>query len=242
MTAFDHSIIIEAMSAVAENPDLQHRAAVFAALGEPSRLAIIETLTLTDCSPSELEDRLGIPSNLLAHHLDTLESAGLVLRLRSEGDGRRRYVRLAPDLPDGLVRTARVEAANILFVCRHNAARSQFAAAYWNRHSTIPAESAGTQPAAHVHPLAVQAAGMRGLDLSGQVPRGYDPLHGAPGLVVSVCDLAFEHAVLFPNARHLHWSVPDPASRSDLKVFEDAFDEIAHRIDRLGPCVVATQS
>ncbi|MGD9997696.1 MAG: ArsR/SmtB family transcription factor, partial [Ilumatobacteraceae bacterium] len=53
------------------------RAAVHAALGEPARLAIVEALVTSDRSPKELGDRLGLPSNLLAHHLEVLEDAGV---------------------------------------------------------------------------------------------------------------------------------------------------------------------
>lgn len=227
------------MSGAAENPDLQRRAAAFAALGDPNRLAIAEALALTDCSPSELENRLGIPSNLLSHHLDTLVSVGFVRRLRSAGDGRRRYVRLAPDLPDHWLPSTSIEASDVLFVCHHNSARSQFAAAYWNLHSMIPAESAGTQPAARVHPMAIQAAGPRGLDLTGQIPRGYEQLSRVPSLIISVCDVAFEGAAPFSGTQRLHWSVPDPAGSVDLEAFDVAFAEIAQRIDRLAPSVLA---
>ena len=66
-------------------------------LGEPSRLAIVDHLTGSDRSPQELQDAVGVPSNLLAHHLDVLEAAGLIERSRSSGDGRRRYVHLLHD-------------------------------------------------------------------------------------------------------------------------------------------------
>lgn len=226
------------MSQAADDPTLLRRAAVFAALGDPHRLAIVEALALTDASPSDLEVRLGIPSNLLAHHIDVLESVGLVCRTRSAGDGRRRYVRLTADALVDSFRSDLVEASDVLFVCHHNSARSQFAAACWRQRSVIPAGSAGLQPAAQVHPLAVRAAARRGVDLTGQVPRGYDELSRMPGLVVSVCDLAVEGPAPFAPARRLHWSVPDPAARSEGDAFEAAFDEIARRIDRLAPFVV----
>ena len=70
------------------------RAAVHAALGEPVRLAIVEDLATSDRSPKELAVRLSLPTNLLAHHLDVLEGAGLIERFVSAGDRRRRYVRL----------------------------------------------------------------------------------------------------------------------------------------------------
>ena len=72
------------------------RAAVHAALADPARLQIVDTLGLGDASPSELAAMLAMPSNLLAHHLHALEQAGLVTRRRSEGDRRRSYVRLDP--------------------------------------------------------------------------------------------------------------------------------------------------
>lgn len=70
---------------------------VHAALGDPSRLAIVDQLTGSDRSPQELQELLGVPSNLLAHHLDVLAAAGLIERSRSSGDGRRRYVHLVTD-------------------------------------------------------------------------------------------------------------------------------------------------
>src|SRR3954470_13477357 len=80
----------------AETSSLQARARVHAALGDPARLAIVDALTLGDASPGEIAHDLGLPSNLVAHHLKVLQDAGLVLRTRSEGDRRRTYLRLVP--------------------------------------------------------------------------------------------------------------------------------------------------
>ncbi|HSL38105.1 MAG TPA: metalloregulator ArsR/SmtB family transcription factor, partial [Arthrobacter sp.] len=74
---------------------LRARAAKHAALADPARLRMVDLLTLGDFSPSELQAELGMPSNLLSHHLRTLEEAGLVVRHRSEADRRRSYIRLA---------------------------------------------------------------------------------------------------------------------------------------------------
>ena len=63
------------------------RAARYAALGDPVRLAIVDELTLSDRAPIELRRLLGIESNLLAHHLDVLETVGMIDRSRSSGDG-----------------------------------------------------------------------------------------------------------------------------------------------------------
>ena len=71
------------------------RAAVHAALGEPVRLAIVDRLGPGDASPGELRAVVGLPTNLLAHHLKVLDEAGLIRRVRSEGDRRRSYVQLS---------------------------------------------------------------------------------------------------------------------------------------------------
>src|SRR5215470_269397 len=145
--------------------DLVGRARLHAALGEPARLAIVDRLLLGDASPSELGQALGLASNLLAHHVKLLEQAGVVLRSRSEGDHRRTYLRLRPDVLAGLVPASAVSAPRVVFVCTHNSARSQLAAALWRHRSQVPAASAGTRPARHVHPLAVAAAREHGLSL-----------------------------------------------------------------------------
>lgn len=69
--------------------DLETRAARHAALADVTRLAVVDLLALQDASPREIAERLGLGSNLLAHHLAVLERAGLVERRRSEADRRR---------------------------------------------------------------------------------------------------------------------------------------------------------
>ncbi len=141
--------------------DLYRRAQVHAALGDAQRLAIVELLTLSDAAPSELGRRLGLAGNLLAHHLDVLEEAGLLVRTPSHGDGRRKYLRLDRRPLGGLLTPPTLWASSVLFVCSHNSARSQLAAAYWNHHSPVPATSAGSEPAEVVHPQAVEVAARR---------------------------------------------------------------------------------
>jgi len=83
--------------------ELARRAAVHAALADPARLQIADTLLAGDASPSELTAMLAMPSNLLAHHLHVLEQAGIITRRRSEGDRRRTYLQLVPGPLDSLV-------------------------------------------------------------------------------------------------------------------------------------------
>src|ERR1700758_4738981 len=138
--------------------DLARRAALHAALADPARLQITDTLLAGDASPSELATVLAMPSNLLAHHLHTLEQAGLIPRRRSEGDRRRTYLQLVPGALDGLAPPTARAALRVLFVCTANSARSHLAAALWRRASTVPAVSAGTHPAAAIDPGAAAAA------------------------------------------------------------------------------------
>lgn len=209
-----------------ERRALQHRA-----LGDERRLAVVEALALSDRTPGELQRMTGLASNLLAHHLDVLEDAGVVVRQRSQGDGRRRYVTLAPEVPEALLPPVEVRAGRVLFVCTRNAARSQLAAALWTARTARPALSAGSHPAPEVHPLAVEVARAHGLDLTGARPRSYDDTGAAPDLVVSLCDRAREGEPPF-DATLLHWSVPDPAGR-DRAAFETAYEIIAGRVERL---------
>ena len=150
---------------------LARRAAIHAALGEPTRLAIVDDLAVTDRSPKELIERFGLSSSLLAHHLDALASVGLIERFVSCGDRRRRYVRLVPGVAGGLADVGRRRSGAALFVCTHNSARSQLAAALWAERTGRPSSSAGTQPAERVHPGAVAAARRAGLDLARARPR-----------------------------------------------------------------------
>lgn len=210
---------------------MEGRAALHRALGDQARLRVVEAVALSDRTPGELRTLTGLEWNLLNFHLRTLEEAGVVERHGSQGDRRRRYVRLVAGALDRLMIAPRVRASAPLFVCTHNSARSPFAAARWEQRTGRPAGSAGRDPASAVHPLAVEVAAGYGLDLAGARPRGFDAVEEAPDVVVSVCDRAFETGVPF-DAPRLHWSVPDP-SAGNRDSFEAAFADIAERIDRL---------
>ncbi len=211
--------------------DVEDRARIHAALGDPRRLAIVEALAFGDLGSAELGERVGVASNLLAHHLRVLEGVGIIRRIPSAGDRRRRYVRLVRERLESLALPEAPPVRRVLFVCTHNSARSQLAAALWRRRGG-EGESAGTEPAARVHPLAIEVARRHGLDLTAARPRGYDEIDFVADLVVSVCDRARE-AGLSAGVPHLHWSVPDPVPRGTLEAFEEAFGLIAERIGLL---------
>lgn len=213
---------------------LHERARRHAALGDEKRLLIVDHLAPGDRTVSELSRLAGMPGNLLAHHLDVLEEAGLIERRVSQGDHRRRYVALRWDELPTPVGARQPPGETIAFVCTANSARSQFAAALWRSLTGAAAFSAGSEPASAVHPLAVRAADEFGVDLSRMRPSGYETLPADLDLVISVCDRARETGL--PEAgERLHWSIPDPAISDSLQAFQDSFTEIAQRIERLSP-------
>lgn len=148
---------------------LQRRAEYFAALGDPVRLAIVDELVVSDRTPGELMAMTGLSSPLLTHHLDILDAAGVVVRTVSHHDRRKRFVRLVPAARP-LAAPAPVPNGSVLFVCTANSARSQLAAALWTELTGGAADSAGTEPAERVHPLAVRAADAFGVDIADNRP------------------------------------------------------------------------
>lgn len=215
--------------------DVVRRAAMHAALGEPARLSVVDALRRSDRSPKELSERLGIATNLLAHHLDVLESAGLVERFTSSGDKRRKYLRLAHpalvalDAPGVGTGPAPGTAPDqpMLFLCSQNSARSQLAAVLWTERTGSAASSAGTHPAERVHRGAIAAARRAGLDLSTAEPRLIDRIE-PDAQVVTVCDRA--HEELEPADDWWHWSVPDPVEIGTAAAFDAAVHAIDERI------------
>ncbi len=215
----------------------RQRAAVHAALAEPARLAIVDQLVTGDRSPGELGASLGLASNLLAHHIGVLAAAGLVTRSRSEADRRRSYVQLLPAALAALTPSAAITAARVVFVCTHNSARSQLAAALWARRSQVPCAAAGTDPARRIDRRAIAVAHRFGLSLAGAGTAHVDQVLEPADLTVAVCDSAHERLASRPE--RLHWSVTDPVRDGTADAFERAFHDIEARVHRLAPLVRA---
>ncbi|WP_369699670.1 ArsR family transcriptional regulator [Nesterenkonia sp. Act20] len=215
------------------------------------RLRITDLVMDSDLSSSELREALGVSSNLLAHHLGVLERAGVVDRLRSEGDRRRSYVRLRPEVHRMLswerVRSAgdSPDSREVVFICTGNSARSPFAAALWNRDRQqgskgVRASSAGTHPAPQVSEKAVEVAQSFGVDLSAHTP---SPVAAdQPGVeTIVLCDRAYEE--LPPVSRtggRRHWAVPNPGRSQSQDAYERVFCEIAERIELIAHRTAST--
>jgi ArsR family transcriptional regulator, arsenate/arsenite/antimonite-responsive transcriptional repressor / arsenate reductase (thioredoxin) len=215
------------------NRDAVTRSSIFAALADPGRLAIVDRLLLGDVSPTEIQLLMSMPSNLVAHHVRVLEKARIVQRVRSEGDRRRTYLRVNIHALEAIVPSVARKTERVVFVCTQNSARSQLAAAIWNRRRSVPAASAGTHPASEMHPEALAVARRRNLPMEPRTPRHLDDVLTPDDLIIAVCDSA--HEELPVNLSRIHWSIPDPAHSSLPDAFDWAFDELTHRIDYLAP-------
>ena len=127
----------------------------------------------------------------------------------------------------------------VLVLCTGNSCRSQMAEG-WINHLLAgqwEARSAGTAPAARVHPLAVRAMAEAGVDISGGKPEHVDVYLDEPwDLVVTVCDSAQETCPSFPRpVEKLHISFFDPAAAEGtdderMAVFRRVRDEIRERL------------
>jgi len=129
----------------------------------------------------------------------------------------------------------------VLFVCTHNASRSQMAEGLLRHLSggAFDVYSAGTEPG-ELHPLAVEAMAEEGIDISGQRAKSVDDfVRQAFDYVITLCDEANETCPFFPNARtRLHWSFPDPSTATGsheerLAVFREVRDGIRARVEKL---------
>ena len=220
--------------------ELATRVRALRALGDPVRLRVVDSLEGTECSPDELAAMLGVPGNLLAHHLKVLQSAGLIVRHRSHNDRRRTYLRLRHERFVGLLPDPPAfMAPRVVFVCTHNSARSVMAEAAWRATSEVPAASAGTRPAATVNPRAaatLQAAGVLSAATAVPSPQHVADVLAPDDLIVSVCDAVHEELAPILN-KNLHWSVPDPVAAGTEAAFAAAFADIAARVAELAPRV-----
>jgi arsenate reductase len=123
--------------------------------------------------------------------------------------------------------------AHALFVCLHNAGRSQMSRALFEqaaggRHT---AASAGTTPAERVHPEVVEVMRELGLDVSGRRPQKLTPALAEPADVVVTMGCGDE-CPYFPGKRYLDWELEDPKGRSVDEV-RAIRDDIARRVAAL---------
>lgn len=121
----------------------------------------------------------------------------------------------------------------VLFVCVHNAGRSQMAAALLSRHAhdRVDVRSAGSAPADQINPAVVQAMNELGIDLSREVPKklASDDVAISDVVITMGCG---DTCPIYPGKRYEDWTVTDPAGKDldDVRVIRD---EIDARVQRL---------
>jgi arsenate reductase len=123
--------------------------------------------------------------------------------------------------------------AHVLFVCLHNAGRSQMSEALFTRAAgeRHTAASAGTAPAGRVHPAVVEATREVGIDLSGRRPRllTRELAEKADVVVTMGCG---DECPYIPGKRYIDWELPDPAGRP-IEEVRATRDDIAGRVEQL---------
>jgi arsenate reductase len=122
---------------------------------------------------------------------------------------------------------------SVLFVCVHNAGRSQMAAAYLSHLAagTIEVRSAGSAPADEVNPAVVQAMREEGIDISAETPKilTTETVQESDVVITMGCGDA---CPFFPGKRYLDWKLDDPAGQG-VTAIRPIRDEIRTRVEKL---------
>ncbi len=121
----------------------------------------------------------------------------------------------------------------VLFVCTHNAGRSQIAAAMLDAKAKgkVHVRSAGSAPGDAINPVVIEAMSEVGLDLSKEFPKPMtdDVVQAADAVITMGCGDA---CPIYPGKRYEDWEVEDPAGK-DLETVRRIRDDIARRVDQL---------
>jgi protein-tyrosine-phosphatase len=218
-----------------ESMTLPHPPEVFKLAGHPVRWNLLMRLARSDERVQDLVEQLKMPQNLVSYHLRKMRDGHLVHERRSSADERTVYYSLDFEqfqtrfLAAGkMLHPAMIDCSSedarepdrvkpplrVLFLCTRNSARSQMAEVLLRHlsHGAIEAYSAGSDPALHVHPLAVQAMEAIGINMHEQYPKHFERYRGQHfDAIVTVCDRVREVCPIFPDdPERIHWSFPDP--------------------------------
>ncbi len=127
---------------------------------------------------------------------------------------------------------------NVLFLCVHNAGRSQMALGFFNHYAGENAVgwSGGSEPGDRVNPVAIAAMAERGIDISGEYPKPWtdEIVRAADAVITMGCG---DTCPYYPGKRYEDWVLTDPAGQ-DIEVVRPVRDEIEARVltllDELG--------
>lgn len=121
----------------------------------------------------------------------------------------------------------------VLFLCTHNAGRSQMALGFFNRlaGNRAVAYSGGSEPADQINPAAVAVMAEKGIDITGEHPKRWtDEMVEAADVVVTMgCG---DTCPFIPGRRHEDWTLPDPAGQP-IDAVRPVRDEIEARVREL---------
>ncbi|MGZ4151192.1 MAG: arsenate reductase ArsC [Actinomycetota bacterium] len=121
----------------------------------------------------------------------------------------------------------------VLFLCVHNAGRSQMAAALMEHHGGghLRVRSAGSEPGERINPAAAEAMAEIGIDLAGRTPRALTEEDGLAADVIVTMGCG-DACPVYPGKRYLDWELTDPAGKT-LEVVRQIRDEIDRRVRAL---------
>ncbi|WP_329219427.1 arsenate reductase ArsC [Streptomyces sp. NBC_01485] len=129
--------------------------------------------------------------------------------------------------------TTPAERPSVLFVCVHNAGRSQMAAAFLTHLAgdRVQVRSAGSAPADTVNPAVVEAMTEAGIDISAEIPKvlTVEAVQASDVVITMGCG---DTCPVFPGKRYLDWKLPDPAGQG-VEAVRPIRDEIEQRIRTL---------
>jgi protein-tyrosine-phosphatase len=122
---------------------------------------------------------------------------------------------------------------SVLFVCVHNAGRSQMAAGFlrYLAGDTIEVRSAGSEPAERINPVAVQAMAEEGIDITAEQPKilTTEAVKASDVVITMGCG---DTCPFYPGKRYEDWVLDDPAGQS-IEVVRPIRDEIRRRVEHL---------
>ncbi|MEO5920005.1 MAG: arsenate reductase ArsC [Pseudolysinimonas sp.] len=121
----------------------------------------------------------------------------------------------------------------VLFVCVHNAGRSQMAAGFMKElsHGRVEVLSAGSEPKDRINPVAIEAMKEEGIDIAGNTPKilTVDAVKESDVVITMGCG---DTCPIFPGKRYEDWELEDPAGK-DLEVVRRVRDDIKSRVENL---------
>ena len=220
--------------------DAERLAELVKALADPVRLRLVSMLATAptgELCACEFPDALDKSQPTVSHHLSLLTAAGLVER---EQRGKWAWFRLRHEqlaavrgaLGEG-ARPRRVRKPVVLFLCVHNAGRSQMAAGFMRSLAgdQIEVFSAGSTPAETLNPVAVKVMREVGIIIAKQAPQRWtSKLAKSADVIVSMgCG---DECPVFPGTRRIDWPLHDPAGLP-LEQVRPIRDEIRSLVERL---------